>query len=235
MPAFYKYFEQREASSGRARTAFRGHSFWAEQASQLSCLPVFAALLSTPDLQAALQGLESSDGGRRWRHNWTRRNIPIKSVPTGKTVSVPADKLDERACRLRRKIRTPQAGEWASNFSTRCRGPDRSLDEKVAYQRAMEGELERTIQTLPMCEQAPASTRECAADSLFLDRPPGAQSFGYPEAGGAAASRSDAVVAISRLVSAAVRRIEPEDRFKLSMADSERSLGSGRWPPVTTR
>ena len=50
------------------------------------------------------------------------------------------------------------------------------FDEKVAYQRALEGELERTIQTLANVESARVHL-VMPTDSVFLDRQRGAKAL----------------------------------------------------------
>jgi flagellar M-ring protein FliF len=98
------------------------------------------------------------------------------------------------------------------------------FDQKVTYQRALEGELERTIETLSDVSSARVHL-VMPTDSVFLDRQHSAKasvilklrSNGLPK---------EAVLAISRLVSGAVDQLKPED-VAIVDADSARSLGLG--------
>jgi flagellar M-ring protein FliF len=96
------------------------------------------------------------------------------------------------------------------------------FDEKVAYQRALEGELERTIQTLADVQQARVHL-VLPTDSVFLDRQRSAKAAVILRLRHNGLSK-DAVVAIARLVSGAVDGLKPED-VSIIDADSERSLG----------
>ena len=102
------------------------------------------------------------------------------------------------------------------------------FDEKVAYQRALEGELERTIQTLSGVERARVHL-VLPTDSVFIDRQRGAKAAVILKLRRNGLSK-DAVVAISRLVSGAVDELKPED-VSIIDADSERSLGLAREGP----
>ena len=98
------------------------------------------------------------------------------------------------------------------------------FDQKVTYQRALEGELQRSIETLSDVASARVHL-VMPTDSVFLDRQHSAKASvilklrrnGLPK---------DAVLAISRLVSGAVDELKPED-VSIVDADSARSLGLG--------
>jgi flagellar M-ring protein FliF len=98
------------------------------------------------------------------------------------------------------------------------------FDEKVAYQRALEGELERTIQTLSNVEQARVHL-VMPTDSVFLDRERGAKASVILKLRRRGFSK-DAALAISRLVAGAVDQLKPED-VSIIDADTEESLGTG--------
>ena len=98
------------------------------------------------------------------------------------------------------------------------------FDEKVTYQRALEGELERTIQTLSDVESARVHI-VMPTDSVFADNQRGAKASVILKLRHDSLSK-DAVLAISRLVSGAVDELKPED-VSIVDADSDRSLGLG--------
>jgi flagellar M-ring protein FliF len=138
-------------------------------------------------------------------------------------VSVPADKLD--AARLQAASQgQPHSGRLGFELFDKVSWGQTEFDEKVAYQRAMEGELERTIKTLADVDSARVHL-VMPTDSVFLDRERSAKASvilklkhnGLPK---------DAVLAISRLVSGAVDGLKPED-VAIIDADSDRSLGIG--------
>ena len=118
----------------------------------------------------------------------------------------------------------PHSGRLGFELFDKVTWGQTEFDEKVAYQRAMEGELERTIKTLADVESARVHL-VMPTDSVFLDRERGAKASvilklkhnGLPK---------DAVLAISRLVSGAVDGLKPED-VAIIDADSDRSLGMG--------
>ena len=110
---------------------------------------------------------------KRWPRSSTRRTFPTRSAPMAKTVSVPADKLD--AARLQTASQgQPHSGRLGFELFDKVTWGQTEFDEKVAYQRAMEGELERTIRTLADVEQARVHL-VMPTDSVFLDRQRGAK------------------------------------------------------------
>ncbi len=98
------------------------------------------------------------------------------------------------------------------------------FDQKVTYQRALEGELQRTIETLSDVESARVHL-VMPTDSVFLDRQHTAKASVILKLRRNGLSK-DAVLAISRLVSGAVDELKPED-VSIVDADSARSLGLG--------
>src|SRR3984957_11902983 len=98
------------------------------------------------------------------------------------------------------------------------------FDQKVTYQRALEGELERSIETLGDVASARVHL-VMATDSVFIDRQRSAKASVILKLRGSGLSK-DAVMAISRMVSGAVDSLQPED-VSIVDADSARSLGLG--------
>ena len=97
------------------------------------------------------------------------------------------------------------------------------FDEKVNYQRALEGELERTIQTLSGVKSARVHLVMPVA-SVFLDRERGAKASVTLRMKHGALS-ADQINGIARLVSGAVDDLSPRD-VTIIDADSNESLGS---------
>jgi flagellar M-ring protein FliF len=138
-------------------------------------------------------------------------------------VSVPQDKLD--AARLQTASQgQPHSGRLGFELFDKMSWGQTEFDQKVTYQRALEGELERTIETLSDVESARVHL-VMPTDSVFLDRQHTAKASVILKLRRAGLSK-DAVLAISRLVSGAVDQLKPED-VSIVDADSARSLGLG--------
>ena len=185
-------------------------------------LTIFARLMGTPNYKPLYQDMDPADA-QTLATQLDAQNIPHQISPDGKTVSVPVDKLD--AARLQTASQgQPHSGRLGFELFDKVTWGQTEFDEKVAYQRAMEGELERTIKTLADVDSARVHL-VMPTDSVFLDRERAAKASvilklkhnGLPK---------DAVLAISRLVSGAVDGLKPED-VAIIDADSDRSLGMG--------
>jgi flagellar M-ring protein FliF len=182
-------------------------------------LVMFSRLIGTPDYKPLYTGLEASDA-QTLSAQLDAQGIAHETSADGKTISVPADKLD--AARLQTAAQgAPHSGRMGFELFDKMSWGQTEFDEKVTYQRALEGELERTIQTLGDVESARVHL-VMASDSVFMDHQRGAKASvilklhrnGLPK---------DAVMAISRLVSGAVDELKPED-VSIVDADSSRSL-----------
>ena len=181
---------------------------------------VFVRLLATPDYKPLFKDLEPADA-QTLATQLDAQNIPHQISADGKTVSVPADKLD--AARIQTASQgQPHSGRMGFELFDKMSWGQTEFDEKVAYQRAMEGELERTIQTLSDVDSARVHL-VLPTDSVFLDRERGAKASVILKLKHNGLSK-EAVVAISNLVSGAVDELKPED-VSIIDADSERSLG----------
>lgn len=186
----------------------------------------FAHLLSTPDYKPLYKDLSPADA-QALATQLDAQNVPHQVSADGKTVSVPADKLDVARMQTASQGQ-PHSGRMGFELFDKMSWGQTEFDEKVAYQRALEGELERTIQTLSDVDQARVHL-VLPTDSVFLDRQRGAKASVILRLRRGGLSK-DAVVAISRLVSGAVDELKPED-VSIIDADSERSLGLGHDGP----
>lgn len=185
-------------------------------------LTIFARLLSTPNYKPLYQGMEPADA-QALATELDAQNIPHQISSDGKTVSVPADKLDAARIQTASQVQ-PHSGRLGFELFDKASWGQTEFDEKVAYQRAMEGELERTIKTLADVESARVHL-VMPTDSVFLDRQRAAKASVILKLRRNGLSK-DAVMAISRLVSGAVDGLRPED-VAIIDADSDRSLGLG--------
>jgi len=185
-------------------------------------LALFVRLIGTPDYKPLYTGLEDSDA-QTLTAQLDAQGIPHEASADGKTISVPADKLD--AARLQTATQgAPHSGRMGFELFDKMSWGQTEFDEKVTYQRALEGELERTIQTLSDVQSARVHI-VMPTDSVFADSQRGAKASVILKLRHDSLSK-DAVLAISRLVSGAVDELKPED-VSIVDADSDRSLGLG--------
>jgi flagellar M-ring protein FliF len=183
-------------------------------------LTLFVRLIGSPDYKPLYKDLDPADA-QSLATQLDAQNIPHQVSADGKEVSVPADKLDA-ARMLTATQGQPHSGRMGFELFDKMSWGQTEFDEKVAYQRALEGELERTIGTLADVEQARVHL-VMPTDSVFLDQKRSAKAAVILRLRHNGLSK-EAVVAISRLVSGAVDELKPED-VSIIDADSERSLG----------
>jgi flagellar M-ring protein FliF len=183
-------------------------------------LALFARYIGAPDFKPLYTGLEPADA-QALTAQLDAQGIAHEASADGKTISVPADKLD--AARLQTATQgAPHSGRMGFELFDKMSWGQTEFDEKVTYQRALEGELEKTIQTLDDVQSARVHL-VMATDSIFEDHARGAKASVILKLRHGGLSK-DAVVAISNLVSGAVDQLKPED-VSIVDADSDRSLG----------
>ena len=185
-------------------------------------IALFARFIGTSDFKPLYTGLEPADA-QALTAQLDAQGIAHEASADGKTISVPADKLD--AARLQTATQgAPHSGRMGFELFDKMSWGQTEFDEKVTYQRALEGELEKTIQTLGDVESARVHL-VMPTDSVFMDHERGAKASVILKLRHSGLSK-DAVLAISRLVSGAVDELKPED-VSIVDADSDRSLGLG--------
>ncbi len=186
----------------------------------------FSRMLATPDYKPLYKDLEPSDV-QALVAQLDAQKIPHQVSADGKSVSVPADRLD--AARMQTASQgQPHSGRMGFELFDKMSWGQTEFDEKVAYQRALEGELERSIETLSEVQQARVHL-VLPTDSVFLDRQRGSKASVILKLRRNGLSK-EAVAAIARLVSGAVDELKPED-VSIIDADSDRSLGPGESGP----
>lgn len=189
-------------------------------AATVAVIAVFVRLLGSPDYKPLYRDMEPSDA-QALASQLDAQNIPHQTSADGKTISVPADKLD--AARLQTASQgKPHSGRMGFEIFDKVSWGQTEFDEKVNYQRALEGELERTIGTLTDVESARVHL-VMPQNSVFVDRDRDAKASVILRLRHGSLSK-DAVLAISHLVSGAVENLKPED-VAIIDADSDRSLG----------
>jgi flagellar M-ring protein FliF len=182
-------------------------------------LTLFVRFIGTPDYKPLFTGLEPADA-QTLSAQLEAEGIPHQVSEDGKTINVPADKLD--AARMQTAAQgAPHSGRMGFELFDKVSWGETEFDEKVTYQRALEGELERSIETLADVQSARVHL-VMPTDSVFLDQQHGAKASVIVKLRHGQLSR-DAVLAIARLVSGAVDQMTP-DEVAIVDADTDQSL-----------
>ncbi len=168
---------------------------------------LFVNWIGTPDYKPLYTNMEAADA-QALVSQLAAKNIPAQLSPDGKTVNVPADKLDASRLELASQG-MPHSGRLGFELFDKLNWGQTEFDEKVNYQRALEGELERTIQTLHGVESARVHL-VMPAESVFLDRDREAKASVILNLHSGQIT-PDMQMAIARLVSGAVDKLRPEN------------------------
>ncbi len=185
-------------------------------------LTLFTRLMMTPDYKQLMTGLEPADA-QALSSELEAKKIPYQLSPDGKSLSVPADQLDAARMEVAAGP-TTHSGRMGFELFDKVSWGQTDFDEKVNYQRALEGELERTIMTLGGIKSARVHL-VMATDSVFIDRERSAKASVALKLSRGSLSR-ETTVAIQRLVAGAVDGLKPTD-VSIIDADSNESLGTG--------
>jgi len=185
----------------------------------LAVAAFFARMIATPDYKPLMSGLESADA-QTIASQLAAKKIPYLVSTDGTSISVPADQVD--AARLEVASHdSPHSGRIGFEIFDKVSWGQTEFDEKVNYQRALEGELERTIQTISNVKTARVHL-VMATDSVFIDRERGAKASVTLRLRRGSLSREE-LSSISRLVAGAVDELKPADVVIVD-ADSNQSL-----------
>ena len=118
----------------------------------LAAVAFFVKMIATPDYKPLMKGLEPADA-QAITTQLAAKKIPYQISPDGTSINVPADQVD--AARLEVASHdTPHSGRIGFEIFDKVSWGQTEFDEKVNYQRALEGELERTIQTISNVKSA---------------------------------------------------------------------------------
>lgn len=186
-------------------------------------LTLFVRLIGTPDYKPLFTGLDPADA-QSLTAQLDAQGIPHQTSADGKTISVPADKLD--AARMQTAAQgQPHSGHMGFELFDKMSWGQTEFDEKVTYQRALEGELEKSIETLSDVQSARVHL-VMPTDSVFLDQQRNAKASVILKLRRGVLSK-DAVVAIANLVAGAVDGLTPQD-VSIVDADTDQALGLGQ-------
>lgn len=118
----------------------------------LACFGVLVWYASQTDWRTLYAGLDSDDA-RQIAQELTTAGIPFDVSPDGTSLRVPAQNLDKARLATTAKG-GPKSGRMGFELFDKPNWMGSEFDEKVNYQRALEGELEHTIATLDSVQSA---------------------------------------------------------------------------------
>ena len=189
----------------------------------VATLAIFVHFISTPDYKPLMTGMEAADA-EALGAKLAAKNIQYEISSDGKTVSVPSDKIDTSRMEIA-SDGMPRSGRLGFELFDKLNWGQTEFDEKVNYQRALEGELERSIQTLKDVDSVRVHL-VLPTDSVFLDRQRNAKASVILRLKSGRLS-DDTQMAIARLVSGAVDELSP-DNVTVIDGDTNRPLGGRR-------
>ena len=177
--------------------------------------------LAAPEYKPLMVGMQPEDV-QAVSSQLAAKKIVFQLSTDGKGINVAADQLD--AARLEVASEgSPHSGRMGFELFDKSSWGQTEFDEKVNYQRALEGELERTIGTLSGVKSARVHLVMPTA-SVFLDRERAAKASVTLRMKRGTLS-SDQLHAISGLVSSAVDGLAPRD-VTIVDADSNEGLSN---------
>lgn len=118
----------------------------------------------TPDYRTLFSNLSDQDGGAIVAQ-LTQMNIPYRFANGSGAIEVPADKVHELRLRLAQQG-LPKGGAVGFELLDQEKFGISQFSEQVNYQRALEGELARTIETLGPVKKRPRSPGDAKAVAI---------------------------------------------------------------------
>jgi flagellar M-ring protein FliF len=168
---------------------------------------LFVALLGQPKYVTLYSGLRPEEA-QSMASRLAAKNIPHQISADGGSLLVPEDKLD--ASRLETAAAgLPRSARLGFELFDTPNWAGSDFTEKVNYQRALEGELERTLATLSEVEAVRVHL-VMPQESLFTDQEHEAKAAVIVKTRGGSLSEQ-AQQAIPQLVASAVDRLRPEN------------------------
>jgi len=168
---------------------------------------VFASLVGQPKYVTLYSGLRP-DEAQGLGSRLAAKNIPYRISADGGSLLVPEDKLD--ASRLETAASgLPRSARMGFELFDTPNWAESDFTERVNYQRALEGELERTLGTLSDVEAVRVHL-VMPEESLFTDQQREAKAAVIIKTRGGRLSE-EAQRAIPQLVASAVDRLRPEN------------------------
>jgi len=173
----------------------------------LATLLVFVTLLGKPEMKPLYTGMNANDA-QTLAAKLAVRKIPYEISADGGSISVPAEQLDAARLQIAAEGK-PRSGRMGFELFDKQNWAGSDFSEKVNYQRALEGELERTIQTMDGVESVRVHLA-LPPDSIFSGSEREAKaSVILSMRGGRITRQTESAVA--RLVAGAVDKLASED------------------------
>ncbi len=183
----------------------------------------FVRLLAKPEMTPLYSNMEAADA-QALGQRLTAKNIRYQLSPDGKSVLVAADQLDTARLEIA-TLGVPHSGRLGFELFDKTNWATSDFDDRVNYQRALEGELERTIVAMSGVESARVHLA-IPPDSIYTgqDRPAKAGVIlKLRDRHLSAAMR----LAVQRLVSSAVDKLDPQG---VTVVDAEAGTSFGASP-----
>jgi flagellar M-ring protein FliF len=181
---------------------------------------IFASLVMQPTWRVLYAHLDPADA-RELSDELTAAKIPFDVSSDGATIRVPADQLDKARLETAAKG-GPKSGRLGFELFDKPNWIGSEFDEHVNYQRALEGELEHTIESLSSVKSAHVHL-VLPHESLFTERQEQAKASVLLKLKQRDLSPQE-VDAIRNLVAAAVDHLSPTN-VTLVDADGRAELG----------
>jgi flagellar M-ring protein FliF len=173
----------------------------------VAVLAVFVKLTEKADFKVLYSGLAPQDA-QSVVQSLSVKNIAYQLSTDGTSVSVPADQLDKVRMQLAAEG-MPQTGRLGFEIFDKPNWAGSDFSEQVNYQRALEGELERTIQTMGNVQSVRVHI-VLPHESLFTDQERVAKAAVVLKLRGGGLTE-DQINAVTRLVASAVDNLSPEN------------------------
>ncbi|HEY4053515.1 MAG TPA: flagellar basal-body MS-ring/collar protein FliF [Terriglobales bacterium] len=222
-----KPFGQVMAQAGqmlRGLTASQQMVLLAGAAAVAGTLWLFVGWMAKPRYVTLYSGMSAQDA-QQLGSRLAAANIPYELSPDGAVLSVPADQLDSARVKTAAQGLPRGARLGFEVFDTpNWAGSD--FTEKVNYQRALEGELERTLESMSEVESVRVHL-VMPEDSLFGEQQHEAKAAVIVKTHGSALSEQ-ARMAIPQLVASAVDRLRPENVTLVDADTNTPMLRGGR-------
>jgi len=185
----------------------------------LATVLVSVRLLAKPEMKPLYTGMNAADA-QILAAKLALRKIPYEISSDGGSISVAAEQLDTARLQIAADGK-PRSGRMGFELFDKPNWAGSDFSEKVNYQRALEGELERTIQTMDGVESARVHLA-LPPESIFSGSEREAKASVILSMRGSQITRQTEN-AIARLLSGAVDRLAPEDVAVID-ADSNHAL-----------
>jgi flagellar M-ring protein FliF len=128
---------------------------------------IFVSLVMQPSWRVLYAHLDPADA-RELGDELTTAKIPFDVTPDGTTLKVPADQLDKARLETAAKG-GPKSGRLGFELFDKPNWVGSEFDERVNYQRALEGEIEHTIESMGSVKSAHVHL-VLPHESLFTER-----------------------------------------------------------------